>query len=195
MWYTSTQSFGNRIEAITLAVGADCLVVANGVQPVRRDGFARDGRVQLRRAGTWEIDYVRLPFRAGTCHVSTVPADRHTVAGGTGPEMDTHPEIATELSNLPAVVQAHLESYVPAALRIRRWVGALGPTAVKPERLWLFTTSQDKLAYSTVNAGSVRTPPDSRKPRVGTLGQSVLTAIIGPASGDHVTLADRGRRR
>ena len=147
MWYTSTQSFGNRIEAIALAVGADCLLVANGVQPMRRDGVAPDGRIQLRRAGPWDIDYVRLPFRAGTCHVSTLPASRNTLAGGTRPEMDTHPDIARELSNLPAVVQDHLESYVPTALRVRRWVRALGPTAVKPERIWLFTTSQDKLAY------------------------------------------------
>jgi len=54
--------------------------------------------------------------------------------------MDTHPDIARELSNLPAVVQDHLESYVPAALRLRPWVRALGSTAVKPERLWLFKT-------------------------------------------------------
>ena len=41
MWYASTQSFGNRIEAIALAVGADCLLVAKGVQPMRRDGSQR----------------------------------------------------------------------------------------------------------------------------------------------------------
>jgi hypothetical protein len=147
MWYASTQSFGNRLEAIALAVGADCLLVANGVQPMQREGVSADGRVRLRRAGPWDIDYVRLPFQVGTCHVSALHASRNTLAGGTRPDMDTHPEIARELSNLPASVQDHLESYVPAALRVRRWVRALGPTALKPERLWLFTTSQDQLAY------------------------------------------------
>jgi hypothetical protein len=190
MWYTSTQSFGNRLEATALAVGADCLVAANGVKPMRRVGIARNGRPQLRGAGPWDVDYVKIPFAAGTCHVSRLTADANTVAGGTRPGIDSHPEIARYLSNLPAVVQDHLESYVPSRRRIRRWVRSLGPTTVEPERFWLFTTSAEELAY-IYGARWHRQDPSglARDPASAPWDLTVLTAVIGPTTRVRINLA------
>jgi hypothetical protein len=75
------------------------------------------------------------------------PPGPNTVAGGIRDGIDTHPEIAPELSNLPAVVQDHLESYVPEGLRIRRWIRRLGPTVSSLEQFWLHTSSSETLAY------------------------------------------------
>jgi hypothetical protein len=180
MWYASTQTFGNRLEATALTVGTDCLLAATGDQPMRRDGVTQEGRPQLRRAGPWNIDYVMIPFRAGTCHVSQLPPGPNTLAGGIRDGIDTHPEIAAELSNLPAVVQDHLESYVPSKLRIRRWVRRLGPTASSPEQFWLYTSSAEQLAYVHGARWHRRDPSGlTQDPAGAPWTVTVLTAIIG----------------
>lgn len=196
MWYASTQSYGNRLEATALAVGTDCLVAVNGVQPMRRDGVTRDGRPQLRRAGPWTLDYVRLPFVAGTCQISNLPAGKNTIAGGVRPGIDTHCDLAAHLSNLPAVVQDHLESCIPSQTRIRRWVRALGPTATTPERFWLFTTSDDQLAYVYSARWQLHDPSGlAQDPAGSPWAVTMLTAVIGPASREQTTLDGRAEER
>lgn len=63
-WYASTPTFGNRLEATALTLGTDCLLAVTGDQPMRREGVAHDGRPRLRRAGPWNIDYVRILNRS-----------------------------------------------------------------------------------------------------------------------------------
>jgi hypothetical protein len=189
MWYASTQSYGNRLEATALAVGADCVLAVTGVQPMRPDGVTGGGRPQLRRAGPWNLDYVQLPLIAGTAHVTHLPAGNNTVAGGVRPGIDTHPDIAPQLSNLPDAVQDHLESYVPSGTRIRRWVRALGPGATVPERFWLFVTSADQLAYVYGARWHLRDPSGLAQDAANSPWTvTMLTAVIGPATRQQLTL-------
>jgi hypothetical protein len=193
MWYTSTQSFGDRLEATALAVGRDRLLVVNGVQPMRRDGSS-DGRPRLRAVGPWKLDQVTIPYLHGTVHVTRLEPGPLTVAGGTRPNIDRNGDLMRELSNLPAVVQDHLETYIPSLQRTRRWVRSLGPSTTKPERFWLYTTSHDRLAYvhSTrwrhCDPSGLESDP-ARQPWAVT----TLTAMIGPARRDQITLDGRVR--
>lgn len=194
MWYASRQTYSTRMTATVLLVGSDRLLAVEGQRPMLATSSVAQGRPQLRPGGPWKLDYVRLNFAPSSVHVARLPANQSTLPGGRRAGSDKNPDIVDVVSNLPTTVQEHLEVLVPRSSRLRRWQRCLGPTTSAPERMWLFVTSVDRLAYCYAQRHMPRDPSGMSVPRDSVPWEvALLTAMIGPATRSALTLSSGWR--
>lgn len=188
-WYVDQQLYKARQEVNAVLCTDAALIALHGKRPMRAASGSGSGRPQLAPAGPWQLDVVELPFDdRPSVKFTDVPPGPETVSGGYIADRSI-PDIEPYFQNLPAHFQDGVKLLIPTHLRLRARTFALGPTHAEPERVWLFVTSHDRLAYAygersrQADPSGLAAPLEDRQWKL-----HVLTASIGPARNHRVEI-------
>ncbi len=185
-WYVDRQLYRARQEVNAVLCTDDALIALHGRRAMRAESGS--DRPRLAPAGPWQLDVVELPFDRPSVKYTDVPPGPDTVAGGYISDRSI-PEVEPQFQNFPAHFQDGVKLLVPSHLRLRARSFALGPSHTVPERVWMFVTSHDRLAYAygerslQADPSGLAAPIKDRRWRL-----HVLTASIGPARNHRIEI-------